>query len=124
MAFILNPHKSINYIIKIVWSIIYFLQTRAVDMFAIGCLYYYILSNGKHPFGKMDHNIYTRIEKAEYQLNELECPPWQVELVKVVVECSISSNPEKRPSCSNLLQNPIFWDFKSILNFLTVSFKL
>ena len=25
--------------------------TKAVDIFALGCLFYYVLSNGSHPFG-------------------------------------------------------------------------
>ena len=26
-----------------------------VDIFSMGCLYYYVLSNGKHPFGETFH---------------------------------------------------------------------
>jgi len=29
-------------------------QTKSVDMFALGCVYYYCLTEGSHPFGAPD----------------------------------------------------------------------
>jgi len=29
----------------------YFFQTCAVDIFSLGCVFYYVLSKGNHPFG-------------------------------------------------------------------------
>lgn len=28
-----------------------FLQTTSVDIFSLGCVFYYVMSNGSHPFG-------------------------------------------------------------------------
>lgn len=53
-----------------------FLQTTSVDIFSLGCVFYYVLSNGGHPFGdpvKRQANIlsfeydlkYFRMEKLD-----------------------------------------------------------
>ena len=43
--------------------------TRAVDIFALGCLYYYCLSRGHHPYGdeiQREHNIRKGIKGFEH----------------------------------------------------------
>lgn len=32
-------------------------QTSAIDIFSVGCLFYYVLSGGSHPFGE---NLYRQ----------------------------------------------------------------
>ena len=47
------------------------MQTTAVDIFSLGCVYYYVLSTGQHAFGdalKRQHNILTH----EYNLFKLK----------------------------------------------------
>ena len=42
--------------------------TRSVDIFALGCLYYYVLTNGLHPFGdrfERDFNIVKNAKNLE-----------------------------------------------------------
>ena len=43
--------------------------TYAVDVFSMGCIYFYVLTDGKHPFGDQlqQHNIV----KGNYDLTEL-----------------------------------------------------
>lgn len=47
------------------------MQTTAVDIFSLGCVYYYVLSTGSHAFGdalKRQHNILTH----DYNLFKLK----------------------------------------------------
>ena len=45
-------------------------QTNAVDVFSMGCVIYYVLSAGNHPFGKT-LSRQANIETGDYSLNDL-----------------------------------------------------
>ena len=43
-------------------------QTQSVDIFALGCLYYYVLTGGNHPFGtgvEVESNIVKNAKSLE-----------------------------------------------------------
>ncbi|XP_019770362.2 serine/threonine-protein kinase/endoribonuclease IRE1 [Dendroctonus ponderosae] len=91
--------------------------TAAVDLFSLGCLYYYVLSKGGHPFGDVLRRQ-ANILMGEYDLDELEGPDWQKELLKPLLEALLSCEPEARPSCNAVLKHPVFWNSHTILAFL------
>lgn len=91
--------------------------THAVDMFSLGCLYYYVLSDGEHPFGdkiRRQGNILS----GYWTMDEIKEDQWKVEVCKPLLVSLISSEPADRPSCKAVLNYPIFWNNKTILNFL------
>lgn len=45
-------------------------QTCAVDVFSLGCIYYYVLTRGKHPFGEVLKRQ-ANIMQGEYSLKLL-----------------------------------------------------
>ncbi len=45
-------------------------QTNAVDIFSMGCVIYYVLSAGQHPFGSSLRRQ-ANIESGDYSLNDL-----------------------------------------------------
>lgn len=47
------------------------LQTCGVDIFSAGCIFYYVLSHGKHPFGHSFHRQ-ANILVGAYQLPRLQ----------------------------------------------------
>ena len=49
----------------------YFFQTSAVDIFAMGCIIYFVLSRGKHPFGEPIRRP-ANIEDGKFNLSDLE----------------------------------------------------
>ncbi len=46
------------------------LQTCAADVFSLGCIFYYVLSRGVHPFGD-SFRRQANILQGEYSLKEL-----------------------------------------------------
>ncbi|CAG9763228.1 unnamed protein product [Ceutorhynchus assimilis] len=90
--------------------------TAAVDLFSLGCLYYYVLSKGAHPFGDVLRRQ-ANILLGEYNLDQLEGLDWEKELQKPLIEALLSSRPDTRPSCNAVLRHPMFWSCQKILGF-------
>lgn len=87
--------------------------TKAVDIFSLGCMMYYILTKGKHPFGeKIEREV--NIVKNHYNLSHLS---HSIE-AQHLIQRMISQNPDERPTTREVLAHPFFWDEKKKLNFL------
>lgn len=86
----------------------------------MGCLFYYVLSNGLHPFGDSLRRQ-TNILIGKYDLTDLKEPDWLSNIQKTLISAMISSTPELRPSCEAILEHPIFWNSDKILNFFQVN---
>ncbi|KAF7265858.1 hypothetical protein GWI33_020928 [Rhynchophorus ferrugineus] len=91
-------------------------MTAAVDMFSLGCLYYYVLSKGSHPYGDVLRRQ-ANILMGDYELGHIHGQDWEKELIKPLLEVLLSSKPEERPSCKAILIHPIFWSSQKILSF-------
>lgn len=92
--------------------------TRAIDIFSLGCVFYYILSKGIHPFG----DKYLReanIVQGNYSLDCLEdySQPDMVES-RDLIERMISRDPRQRPDAKQVLKHPLFWSQEKRLDFL------
>ncbi|KAG2264511.1 hypothetical protein Bca52824_071590 [Brassica carinata] len=78
--------------------------TYALDMFSFGCILFYSLSGGLHPFGD-EKNCVKHIASNQPSLSEINHLPEAKQLVRGL----LNSNPESRPSASEVLKHPIFW---------------
>lgn len=92
--------------------------TKAIDIFSLGCVFYYILSGGGHPFG----DRYLRegnIINGKYDLSAIEkfCPDDYTEATDLI-KSMISLYPSTRPSTTQVMNHPYFWSFKKKLEFL------
>ena len=92
--------------------------TKAIDIFSLGCVFYYILTGGYHPFG----DRYLRegnIIKGEYDLSLLmeKCPNDRYESIDLISKI-ISHDPSQRPNTGKILKHPLFWSFSKRLEFL------
>jgi serine/threonine protein kinase/outer membrane protein assembly factor BamB len=88
-------------------------MTRAIDVFSLGCIIYYVLSNGEHPFGNRFQRE-SNILKSKYYIQHKDIP---LEVAHLI-EKMICSKPEKRISARAALNHPCFWTDERKLNFL------
>ncbi|KAK9447041.1 uncharacterized protein V1518DRAFT_422067 [Limtongia smithiae] len=91
--------------------------TRAIDIFSLGCVFYYILSNGLHPYG----DRYLReanIVKGEYDLKYLEELGYAGVEACDLIKQMLDRDPAKRPTAVDVLMHPYFWSSQKRLNFL------
>ncbi|CAL9167836.1 unnamed protein product [Musa hybrid cultivar] len=88
-------------------------QTRAVDLYSLGCILFFCITKGKHPFGKsferdaniinncMDLFLVDHIPEAKHLLCQLLQP-----------------DPKMRPNAVEVLHQPLFWSSETRLSFL------
>lgn len=92
--------------------------TCAVDIFSLGCVYYYVLSKGHHPFGE-SFRRQANILQGEYNLDLLTAND---EPARSLIEKMINPEMALRPSAAAVLKHPLFWSKEMALNFLQVGF--
>ncbi|CAN6218773.1 unnamed protein product [Urochloa humidicola] len=88
-------------------------QTRAMDLFSLGCLIFYCITRGKHPFGEYyerDMNIVNN----RFDLFVVDYIPEAVHLISQLLH----PNPEMRPTALYVMHHPLFWSPELRLSFL------
>ena len=93
--------------------------TRAIDIFSLGCVFHYCLTQGSHPFDKDGKFMReANIIKGLYNLDALTVLgdyQWEA---KVLVGQMLSHNPKERPDAATILTHPFFWGAEDRLEFL------
>ncbi|XP_045115482.1 serine/threonine-protein kinase/endoribonuclease IRE1-like isoform X2 [Portunus trituberculatus] len=88
--------------------------TFKVDIFSLGCVYYYMLTRGKHPFGSvLDRQ--SNIISGKFKLDDLDSEK-DVNST-TLIERMMSSKPSERPPTSAILKHPFFWNPEKVLTF-------
>ncbi|XP_046660602.1 serine/threonine-protein kinase/endoribonuclease IRE1 [Homalodisca vitripennis] len=85
--------------------------TCHVDIFSLGCVFYYVLSHGRHPFGDTLHRQ-ANILSNDYKLAGLSV------LWCGLIEKMLSPDPRGRPPAEVILHHPALWDSHRVLTFL------
>lgn len=88
-------------------------QTRAVDLFSFGCLLFFCITGGRHPFGDMlerDINI-VNDRKDLFLVDNI---PEAFDLISRLLH----PDPEFRPKAAEVYNHPLFWDPETRLSFL------
>jgi len=89
--------------------------TCMVDIFSMGCVYYYLLTWGKHPFGQNFHRQANILSgQKDVDLLNSDRQHTQISLINKM----ISPEPNDRPPTSALLKHPVFWNKEKVLGFL------
>ena len=70
--------------------------TRAVDIFSMGCLFYYVLTDGEHPFGSLTYLRDGRIMDNQSDLSALDCSTNDGVEAKDLISRMISPNANER----------------------------
>ncbi|XP_055833426.1 serine/threonine-protein kinase/endoribonuclease IRE1b-like isoform X1 [Solanum dulcamara] len=88
-------------------------QTRAVDLFSLGCVLFFCITGGKHPYGdsfERDVNIVNN----QKDLFLIENIPEAADLISALLH----PYPELRPKAVEILHHPFFWNSEIRLSFL------
>jgi serine/threonine-protein kinase/endoribonuclease IRE1 len=87
--------------------------TKSVDIFALGCLFFYILTEGKHPYGnRFDRKANIIKEKKDLSLLSSN------EEAHDLITHMLRRQPSQRPDIEKCLLHPFFWDSAKRLAFL------
>ena len=93
---------------------IQFRQSRAADIWSLGCLIYTVLDPGGHPFGAPYEREANIVKGTPPNLSRISHLPLAVDLISSLV----SRDPRARPTAEEALEHPFFWTDEEALNFL------
>lgn len=91
--------------------------TKAVDIFALGCLYYYCLTGGSHPYGDRFERE-ANIMKDAKSLDGLEHFGEEGTEARDLIGGMLNLQANLRPDTTSCLVHPFFWDAERRLAFL------
>ncbi|KAK4203222.1 hypothetical protein QBC40DRAFT_29549 [Triangularia verruculosa] len=93
--------------------------TRAIDIFSLGLVYYYMLTRGKHPYDCGDRFMReVNIRKDVKSLDDLSVLGELQAEADHLIGWMLHPSPKDRPTAKAVMGHPFFWDFKKRLNFL------
>ncbi|XP_049278175.1 serine/threonine-protein kinase/endoribonuclease IRE1 [Anopheles funestus] len=95
--------------------------TTSVDIFSLGCVFYYVLSDGFHPFGdnlKRQANILSNEYDLSMLRRENTQPDCRTILAEEIVSDMIHVEPGQRPAAKAVANHPLFWSNARVLAFL------
>ena len=87
--------------------------TKSIDIFSLGCLFYYIYTEGKHPYGDQIHREVNIIEDNK-DLSSICSDEEALDLITRMLD----PDPSQRPAIETCLAHPFFWSPTKRLNFL------
>jgi serine/threonine-protein kinase/endoribonuclease IRE1 len=93
--------------------------TRAIDIFSLGLVFFYVLTKGSHPFDCGDKYMReVNIRKGIMDLGKLEVLGDYAYEANDLIGSMLEKDPKMRPSARQVLAHPFFWSPKKRLNFL------
>lgn len=93
--------------------------TKAIDIFSLGCVFYYVMTQGHHPFdvGGTSLGRDLNIKENNFSTDALRLHDYQFDADDLVMQM-LKNNPRDRPDTSDVLRHPYFWDVADKLEFL------
>jgi len=93
--------------------------TRAIDIFSLGLIFYYVLTTGGHPFDCGDRYMReVNIRKNNFNLRPLEVLGDFYYEAQSLIRSMLDKDPKRRPTAKEVMSHPFFWSAKKRLNFL------
>lgn len=93
--------------------------TRAIDIFSLGLVFFYVLSRGNHPFDCGDRFMReVNIRKGIYSLELLDILGDFAFEARDLIGSMLHANPKLRPTARDVMSHPFFWSYKKRLSFL------
>jgi serine/threonine-protein kinase/endoribonuclease IRE1 len=94
--------------------------TKAIDIFSLGCVYYYVMTQGRHPFdvGGTSLGRDLNIQKNNFSTKDMrELFDCEYDAEDLVMQM-INHYPKARPDTQAILRHPYFWNVEDKLEFL------
>lgn len=88
--------------------------TSAVDIFSLGCVFSFLLSGGKHPYGDTIYEQEKRMRSKSPNLCYIEHIPEAYDLISKMIHVE----PDSRLLSFDCHKHPFFWDDSKKLQFL------
>ncbi|TVY44272.1 Serine/threonine-protein kinase [Lachnellula occidentalis] len=93
--------------------------TRAIDIFSLGLVFFYVLTKGSHPFDCGDRYMReVNIRKGKFDLSSLSVYGNYGLEAEELISSMLSPEPKARPTAVQVMAHPFFWSPKKRLNFL------
>ncbi|KAG0261871.1 bifunctional endoribonuclease/protein kinase ire1 [Mortierella polycephala] len=92
-------------------------MTRAIDIFSVGCVFYYVLTNGEHPFGDR-YSRERNILLDQPNLDGLDSLGQEGVEAKDLISKMIAHDPADRPDAFAVMHHPFFWSANKRLMFM------
>jgi len=90
-------------------------QSKKVDIFSLGCVIYYCLTEGEHPFGNKIQRE-NNIVQNNHSLDKVK-DPIAIHLVKKMIRYS----PKDRITAKQASVHPFFWSSEKTLDFFRIA---
>ncbi|GAA5867075.1 hypothetical protein JCM3774_004381 [Rhodotorula dairenensis] len=91
--------------------------TRSIDIFSLGCIFYYLLTGGEHPFGGR-YEREMNILQGKASLERLDGLGEEAVEVQDLILRMVATDPRERPTADAVLLHPFFWNAQKRLLFL------
>ncbi|KAI1121064.1 hypothetical protein F5Y10DRAFT_272447 [Nemania abortiva] len=93
--------------------------TRAIDIFSLGLVFFYVLTKGLHPFDCGDRYMReVNIRKGQFSLEPLDVLGDVAYEAKALIGTMLRADPRARPTAKDVMSHPFFWSAKEQLAFL------
>ncbi|KAI1841148.1 hypothetical protein JX266_012683 [Neoarthrinium moseri] len=93
--------------------------TRAIDIFSLGLVFFYVLTKGSHPFDCGDRYMReVNIRKGQLNLQPLDVLGDFAFEARDLIRNMLRTDPRLRPTTKEVMAHPFFWDSKKRLTFL------
>jgi len=94
---------------------------RACDIFSLGCVFFYVLTHGQHPFE--DPEGWSGLRERNIKLNRSNFEPIEMYGADTtdLIRWMLSPRPEDRPTAAQVLAHPFFWNAEDRLEFLSLA---
>lgn len=93
--------------------------TKAIDIFSLGCVFYFVMTQGCHPFDVGGTSLARdlNIKENRFQTKDLRLHDYSYDADDLILQM-ISNDPSSRPDTAAILKHPYFWDNEVKLEFL------
>lgn len=91
--------------------------TRSIDIFSLGCIFYFLLTGGEHPFGGR-YEREMNILQGKASLDRLDGLGEEAVEVQDLILRMVATDPRERPTADAVLLHPFFWNAQKRLLFL------